>query len=324
LAVLTFCAVVTHGPICAFGDEAAELGALFRREYPAAARRLELPESNFSAHGRCEFKLLSGKIYVTNKLTVSALNSRRLIVRDDRSVKGVAKSEIFEVFCSTPGYRFSLEKQSPKSPYIISSYDANTKPDPTFERLYRDYALGASNFLGKPLIDRLRSPTFKIAGIKRVQTGRDSLIELKYSCSDVFETGTLSLDPSRDWVLRSVDVYVDKEGKLSRLTFKSRLEYNESGSLRIPSHMNYVISLPKNPNTQSSVVDFDAIEVNNTSESVFRLPAYGLPDIPLNAARTHGTYFTFFSPLFWVCVAGMIVSFVGLRILRRSGAKGGT
>jgi hypothetical protein len=317
-AVLACCLMVGSWSFNLCADEVAELSARFQREYPEAARRLEAADKNFSAYGRCEFKLLNGKVYVTNKLVVSALDSRRLIIRDDRSVKGIANSYMSEVFCSTPTYAFSLARNSPKSPYIISNYDANIRPDRDVERFYRDYILGASMFLGNRLIDRLRLRTFKVAGIKRVQGGSDSLIELKYACSELFETGTLALDPSSDWVLRSVDVFVDKEKDehFSRLNYKSNLRYDGSNDVRIPSHTDYVIVLAKNQKTQSNVVDFDEIRVNNTSESVFRLSAYGLPDVPLNSARTYGSFFTVFNPLFWISVAGMAISFVGLRMLR--------
>ena len=68
------------------------------------------------------------------------------------------------------------------------------------------------------------------------------------------------------------------------------------------------------------IVEYDEVRLGPPPEKVFKLSAYGLPDVPLRP-MPRASIFTFANPLLWLTLAASVVSFVLLRYLRPRAAS---
>jgi hypothetical protein len=71
---------------------------------------------------------------------------------------------------------------------------------------------------------------------------------------------------------------------------------------------------------QHALLDLSKITLRGVPDDIFKLPAYGLPELPLRAIRPTPT-FSYHNPLIWFALATMVISFAVLWRTRQNAAK---
>jgi hypothetical protein len=193
------------------GDAPADLEARWRREYPAAVERLEAAASVFTATGSLSRRSLNGKVIRTRKVTFARDRDRKLLIRDDRVAEKTRQPPPTDVICMTPELAFRLVRQGKTGPFLIEGHAAT--PDwegmkSQFLALFDVYVESAYSFMGKRFLDVTRDPSFALAGIRPEPREGEDLVAITYKAGsgDEAQSGTVVLDPGRDWAIRSHDI----------------------------------------------------------------------------------------------------------------------
>ncbi len=306
-------------------DSSKDLEARWRREYPAAVKNWDAVMKNFVVEGRYLMHWYDGSTTNMDALTVAALDERKLYVikhRQNVSARGVARKEDSSVACRTPEFMFNLKKAESSAHFRLLDYGRNVEDDDAqFIVSYRRFVTGAIQYQGMSLFERMVDPTFVLKLIKHVQRDGEDLIRIEYTCDSRYATdaGYVDLDPSKNWGVRSVNTLSKgkKNGDLD--AFTQEVAYREVAPGQFfPHHLESNYHTPGRPEIyQRSVADFDRITLGAATPDIFRLPAYGLPDLPLEA-QPQASVFTFRNPLLWLAMAAMVSCFVALWRLRSS------
>ncbi len=315
------------------GGSPTELEARFRREYPAAAARWNALSDDVLVRGRTDLRFMHGTKHTTQALTVAASGSKRLVHRDRMIVELASEPghpyEAAEVFCETPAEMFRLTKSSRNRTlgYIIR-YHGPFEDDPTSELMYhfQRFAQCATVYYGISLLDRVRDPSFVLKSIEAHQEAGRERVRINYSfeSKNYDESGWVELEPDLDWAIRAVRVeHVFRDEKHSSAGLEVSVEYDTFGTTHPwPRHAEIHEPYLKSGVYEHMVLDVDQVQFGNIPDSMFRLSAFGLPDVPVYAAPRQ-TAFRWSNPLLWISLAGVIGSFVILRALRRSARVGG-
>lgn len=303
------------------GETGAEIEARWRREYPRAVAVLERNLQDYHAKGRYTYRWLSGQTVTTGRLAVASSGASRLIAREQRTTESSTapkrpyKSDVRSM---TPEYEFKLIKEFESSPYIISSYhEKSAKEDINFKVDYDLLALGATTYMNDTLLNRMQSPTFVVKAAENLRLDGDDVVRIDYTYQGEYasHSGAVYLDPGRGWVIRKVEVDT-KSKAFPRYDFRSRVDYEGvGGNVFLPKRLEFVSKTDRPDVYDSAVVEFDQITAGNVPTEIFKLTAYGLPDVPLRAVSPP-SIFSWRNPLVWGSLAMAVISFIVLRVLR--------
>jgi len=162
-----------------------------------------------------------------------------------------------------------------------------------------------------------------------LQEGGSELVRIDYAyeTEKEEESGAVYLDPERNWGIRRVDV-VSQDKKQSPNNepyppyhLKSEVLYQEfAGHIFFPKRMEFFGETPKPDIYEHVVLQLSQIDLGDAPAEMFKMSAYGLPDIPLKAVR-EPSILSLSSPLFWGSLVTAVLSFALLRLMRTRSAK---
>ena len=312
-------AVVGYGPV----GTSKDLEARWRNEYPAAAKTWSAVMANFVAEGRFSYHANDRSITTIDALTVAALSGQRLYIRDqvkEREANRETTKVEPGVSCRTPEVKFGLRKLEPSDRYLLVYHDKNDEDrESTFSYWYQKYVTNATNYYGRSFLERMLDPTFSLTAIEAAQRDGAELVRIHYTYENkyVFETGHVDLEPGKNWGIRSVDMTTKNKGKWGPSIYKQEVTYREVAPGRyFPCHMESNEPNPTEPEIfERAIVDFDKVELGAAIPEMFRLSAYGLPDLPLRP-QPRMSIFTLRNPVLWFALASTVVCLVGLWLLR--------
>jgi hypothetical protein len=269
---------------------------------------------------------MNGTTQKTQAWTGAASGPKRLVHRDRIIIELASKPgrlyEQAEVFCETPAEMFRLTKSSSSPGYLIR-YHGPFEDDPYSDLSYhfQRFAQCATVYYGISLIDRVRDPSFVLKSIEANQgAGRERVrIHYSFESKNYDEAGWVEVEPDLDWAIRAVRVehfFGDKKHSSSSLEVS--VDYDTFGTTHPwPRRVEFHQPQSRPEVYEHMVLDVDQVQFGNIPDSMFRLSAFGLPEVPVYAAPRR-TAFRWSNPLLWISLAGVIGSFVILRALRRS------
>ena len=240
-----------------------------------------------------------------------------------RSRNGKVEREGEEVFGFNPRYAFILQRKSPNSPWVvIDLFDRSKSTDLGRVAVYlNDYLAAVSRGVrlrNESLAEALRKPEFRIEDCRKVQRGREELVEVAFTYSKldgkakVILKGKLVFDPQRYWCLRSADIsqtgdlvsgtekiwvmQSDNAGELPPLSRVYESDGNWVSSAGWSNHQRLryeaTLSQPRRP----------------PGDEEFTLSAFGLPEPPgLEWKRPTPWYL-------WVGLAGIVCLVLGVGV----------
>jgi hypothetical protein len=309
------------------GGAMEDIEAKWRREYPLAAPELEQVARSVFAKGSYVDRPMHGETVAINDLTVASLGKKRLIVFDGRQIVDPPpkKTRPTVVRCQTDDYVFSLVRRQPDGPYFVTNYSKG-EDDPGFEMDFCICARSATVYFGASLLERMQRASFVLKAAALVQDGGAELVRIDYvqDGDTRSESGAVYIDPRLGWAIRKVDITIQEKeltpkGKAKLpMAFTSDVEYQEVGNnAHFPRRVESFLRTARPDVYQHARVELSQIRASDVPEDIFRLTAYGLPELPLRPIRATPA-FSFRNPLFWVALAGMVVS---LAVLWRTRHK---
>jgi hypothetical protein len=319
--------------LCALGAtaELAEgLESKWRREYPTAAAELDEISRHFIAEGRFTFRFFSGQILTTNELTVASSGDKKLYIRDrttTESPKLTTRPYKSIVRCRTPDRAFVLNKQSPADPYVIVSLSEKFESEEiTFYDSYDMYARCATVYMQKSLLARMQAPSFVAKKVTSVAAESGELVRIDYDIEEehAWQSGSVQLDPKLNWAIRKAEVSSKHKTESDSYEFTCKVNYEKVGDgLFFPNRMEFFGRTPKPGIYEHALLELSRIKAGDPPDQIFKLSAFGLPDIPLRPAPVSSA-FSFHSPLFWGALITAVVSFTLLRATRSRKVKTST
>ncbi len=297
------------------------LEADWRRDYPAAARRWDDVASAFVAKGRSSFRWFAGFTTRSDDFTVATSGDKYLLIEGRRSTLNPGKPTHPSpslVTCRTKDYAFDLKTQVGSDRYFILNHGEPPTKDLKFENDFLIFARSATTFLGSSLLHRMQSPAFTVQSVDKLERGSEELIQIRYTFTedDITEDGTVILDPSKDWAIRSVNVALLWGKSQARTSTTVEVSYKKGDESHLfPGRIDTMATQAMPGVFQRSLYEFEHVRLGEAPESMFHLPAYGLPEIPLRPSPRY-SLFTLRNPVIWVALGAAVVCFGLLAVLR--------
>ncbi len=301
----------------------SELEDKWRSDYPKAVSYWGSIMTNYEAVGHFSHHWRDGSTTVIDELTVAGLDERKLYIQnrmkrvsdkinDNRDTPGVS--------CRTPEYAFGLKKDVPSGRYLLMYHEKNEEDEEArFNYWYGRYVKNATQYYGRSLMGRMLDSTFSLKSIEKLERDGEELVRINYSCElkYVIESGSVDLDPNKNWGIRSVDTKTVVKKNNYTGFFKEEVAYREIEAGRFfPVHMESNERHVLNPEFyERTRIDFDRVKLGSASPDLFRLSAYGIPDLPLRPEK-RPTIFTFRNPVLWLSLAATVACFTLLWRLR--------
>mgnify|MGYP001065876469 CR=1 FL=1 len=304
----------------------ASLEERWRREYPSAAAEWEEAARHVWAKGETSFRFKSGDILIAKDLHVAASGDKKLSVRDQRSSVSREKPNApgrplgAVVQCETEEYKFTITKAVGATDFLIEDYRPreDVEADVLFQMQFERYTKNATVFRGTSILERMRAPSFVLKSIAASEQDGDELVRITYSYEGehVLENGFFDLDPGKSWAIRRVDVKTRRKDSEHTHGIEKDVQYRKVDGVRFfPTRMEYYSRIKEPDVYEHIIVEYDDVRLGPPPDKVFKLSAYGLPDVPLRPLP-RASIFTFANPLLWLTFAASVVSFVLLWYLR--------
>lgn len=305
-------------------SNAENLEERWRQEYPAAVSRIT-DSQRFEAKGSLSFQYFNGRQTRSSAFRVAALGEKRLIVQERRVIEenGTKKTGPDLVSCFRPESFFELKRADSSGAYLIAVHSTRVpKDEEVFNFEYCSVAQGATHYLGRSLLNRMQSPTFKLKAITSENVDGVDYVRIEYSQEDeaCTESGSVTLEPGRAWAIHNVDITITTKSNLTSSVRTSMRYAKESIAPILPRHAEHVIVAMASGKIQRVVVDYSEMRSEGISDELFRLSAFGIPDVPLRATRPE-TIFSLRNPWFWGSLATTMISLFLLLFLRRRTEK---
>jgi hypothetical protein len=317
-AVLSTSVFVGHG-------RADDLEATWRRDYPAAAKRLEGFTQRFLCKGTLTRRSYAGKTIVTKEITIARSGDKKLLVRDKRFIEGTSREFQGDVLSLTPRHAFRLTRQMASQPYVVEAF---VEPEnwPTLELQFKvlsdEYIQSAYKFSRKTLLEMLDDPTFVLKSISRVDKGPERYVRVDYAMGegDTAESGKVLLDPRREWAIREFDVKkmvaLSADKVVQERTQHGEIGYADlSGGVIFPNTIHVVRRTPKPDAYEEIKLDFKEIQIGDVPDNRFALTAFGLPDIPLRPVPAP-SFLSLRNPVLWASLVVAIAAFALQHLLK--------
>jgi len=318
-SILLVSLVINESP----SGSSRDLEAKWRREYPVAVKAWDAVMGNFVAEGRFSFHWNEGSTTVIDALTVAALEERKVYIENRMRRLSTNPNENRDapgVSCQTPEYKFGLKKDRSSGRYLLVNYEKNEEDDEAnFNYWYQRYVNNATHYYGRSFLQRMLDPSFSLKSIVSLKRDGEDLVRIEYACDGkyVTEAGHVDLDPNKNWGIRSVDMIATSKKNWPPASFKDEVAYREVTDGRFfPCHMESNEHDSGHPEIyERTITDLDRITLGGATPDLFRLSAYGLPDLPLRPQK-RASIFTFQNPVLWLALAATVVCFVALWLLR--------
>lgn len=308
--------------------ESGNLKARWQREYPRAAAEWEAVSRNFIAKGSYMFRYGKGDIEAAADFTVASSNDKRLYILDKRTFADrkspdspVPRDTL--VACETAEYAFELTKPAGTDSYRVEGHGPyKGESDVLFQFYFQTAATSATVFGGISLLERMNHPSFILKSIETLKQDTVELVRLTYSYEEerVRESGTVDLDPGKNWAIRRVEIQSrhKKDGDSVKLSVDVGYETVDD-TRHFPRRIETFQRFEPPDVYQHTVVSYRNIKLGSVPDEIFRLSAYGIPDIPLRAKRR--SIFTWRNPFLWLSLAAATGSFTLLWLLRKQRAR---
>ena len=298
------------------GGEDANLEARWRREYPSAAAELESATREFVAKGTLKIHHYNDDEVETRNFRTAESRGRRVVVLDEqtRTTKsGKKESAGSRVYCWTPDRAFTLRKPVDHSDYAIEELSStHTLQDMTWLNWHFDLCIPvATHYNGVSLCDRINDHSFVFKSIDLAKMDDMDLVRIGYEYEGEFqlESGRVVLSPAEGWAIRSVELTLKpKKGgnpteqkievKYRRIADKSWFPVSRTSRLGVPKYGTYF----------GERHEFQDVRLGDVPEEIFKLTAYGLPEIPDRPAPKRSV-FTWSNPFLWLTFLAAVVCF---------------
>lgn len=294
----------------------------WRREYPIAAAEWEAAAQGFSAQGRMSFHWLDGSTTTVKALKVAASGDKRLFVWEGKTFArpgAPPPAEVSEAECETEEYMFNLRKNATSSHYIIEGYGPYEEvEDSRFQLWFKRFARNATSYLGTSFLQRMQDPSFVLKSIEAVERGDGEIVRIGYDYENkyVFESGVVDLDVGKNWAIRRVETNARNKKDAPSAVLKVDVEYEKLDHAKFfPRRMESFLRIAQKDMYEHMIVEYDEVRLGPPPDEAFKLPAFGLPDVPLRPLP-RASIFTFANPLLWLTLAASVASFILLWHLR--------
>lgn len=287
----------------AFADQ-KELHEEFWEKYPLAIERLKKSVENLE----CDIEFTSNSLVhhvrgwidsaanygKGEKATLMSLGSFAVEV-DDGTQPGSNRAK---VYCATPTHSFNLERSTSNTPYLIRYFGDDRSLIEGNQllsgRYLTDIAFAAFLLYDLPIDHLLKDPSFRILSLKKLQNTEEELVEIQFELPNSplwYESGRWVVAPADDWAVREYEVVMRSSGANGKPWIDTgRIEYQRIKD--VASVFPRIVEVTRS-HTQPGKerihekqtgkitrVNFGTVTADN-----FRLPAFGVSDIPLNGTR---------------------------------------
>jgi hypothetical protein len=182
---------------------------------------------------------------------------------------------------------------------------------------------------GLRLTDLISDSAFDLHSARRIEEGKESLIEIEFSCAGEGEhridSATVQLAPDRDWAIRRFDLTFPNErwgGLTAHETgFVDYAPGRKGQAVPARIYEKFEQMHPQGIVTQSRDLMVTSFSDSGLSEAQFELPAFGLPDVDPEPSRSTNLL-SVRGWLFWTSATVAIVAFPILRVLAWRERKG--
>ena len=233
-----------------------------------------------------------------------------------------------KVYCRNPQYVFQLEKDKPSSPFIIKNFD---KPTSELRGTAAEIQLrldlhvhAAYSACEVPLAELFHNVENKISSVSERSSAGSKFVEVivkggvtleKYG----YDSIRVVLEPEMGWALREYQLTSTPSRGVNKATNSGLIQYErwKPGGVVFPKQSKHIeiVEYPQKNKTYKTEreVTFSDLRWNATSDNEFTLSAYGLPEF----GRAKRSYYPLDSWLFWLCVAAVVATTIGLRRYRK-------
>ena len=298
------------------------LESRWRAEYPPAARRWEAVARQFEARGRYSFHWFDGSTTATRNLSVASSGDRKLYILDQLFLEKPNKApapKATSVECQTSDYDFTLKKSVGAENYTIVSHGMHKTDDsPNTETLFKRFARNATVYEGKAFLERMQAPSFSLKTIAALDREGGEIVRVgyDYESKTQFESGTVDLEPAKDWAICGADLLMTGKADLAPYQFKLSVVYGTFGDRRLfPKRMEFDGRLSDPKIYQHAIVEYDQVKFDAPPDDLFKLSHYELPDLPVRISP-RASIFTLKNPIFWVALGSALFCFAFLWRLR--------
>ena len=290
-------------------DDALE--ARWRREYPRASAEHESTLREFLAKGRMSVHYVSGKELTVGSLTVAQSGGKRLTVQEKRMFNSSLRPNLVE--CRTPQVEFTLEQNAGKNSYSITTFKTNNTQENAkiFDYEFFTISYCAIFYLGPFFKDKMVDSSFVLKSIESVKSEGREIIHLgyEYDGPTAWESGVVELAPDLNWAVRKVDLQTRGKQGYTPQELHVTVDYQEfPGPRFFPRRFDGRVVLPATGGYQRRIVEYDEIQLGDVPEEIFKLTAYGLPEIPDRPAPKRSV-FTWSNPFLWLTFLAAVVCF---------------
>ena len=302
------------------------LEARWRAEYPRAAAELEAAADEFLANGNMSFHYFDGTEQLTTNLVVAASRGRKLLVEAGMSRKSPAGLNLpatDRVACQSGDRYFELEKSPTTKNYSIARLTNSTE---RAKNVYLDgmiVELSRSSFhVGAlSLTEKMNQSSFMLGSIMSVRDEGREIVRLAYTTENggKRESSVVELVPDMNWAIRKTEALYSEGKRTTESTLW--IDYQELPGRRFfPRRLESLVKTPNPQIYQRMIVEYRDVQLGSVPNDVFKLTAYGLPDIPDRPAPRRSV-FTWSNPLLWLTFAAAVACFTILwRMRSRSAA----
>lgn len=290
-----------------------ELEARWRHDYPLAAKDWEAVARHFVAKGQFSFRWNDGSTTTIKDVMAAALGDSRMYVMNQKeanSPKFANRVEATSVQCRTNEYMFTLKKEPLSNNFTIVNFQESGAADESQFKLWYDrFARNATDYFGASVLQRMEHPSFALKSIKSLTQGEGDLVRIEYSYEGkyVFENGFFDLDPKRNWGIRAVDIICKSKKEDFSYALNINVDYEKINDTQFyPKRMESYCKTPRPEVYEHAIFVLDHVTLGEVPVNIFRLPAYGLPDLALRPS-SRASAFTFRNPVLWLALALTVV-----------------
>ncbi len=297
-----------------------EVQERFRAEAIKGWEKLDFRDESFRCEGLYDAKYIDNsvekcKVIFIRKRSFASLEKHFIDPKTD-------KVYAVWVLCRGPRYSFFLKKTAMDRPFVVEAFLTRGEPEPTSTFIHLDNFI--FRLLDKPfsapfgkLPELIRDKQFAITRTIQTQIDTLTLVSIDYQYADAYDSahdGTLGFDPSHDWAI----VSFRDQATIAQGPFRGITNYEGGNQYTLIDGRSVLHSFNEHSKRGDTLLEshrwlLHSASYNRLDDESFTLKAYGLQEIATDVP-TQQSFFSLGNWLFWACLAGAILAFVGLRV----------
>ena len=254
----------------------AEVEALFKKDFPAAAKRLEAQFAR--VQGSCRLWTVNPRdsrpLPTKEGRFVIDHGYEKVTIRRTLPVRGAKSHHIDNVYCVGVDTAFTLVRLPGSKEYMVEGIGSTLKDRSVYLALFGQFIRAHHGVMTRTMSQVLASPGFRLTNVERVTKDGRSLVKIDFEIGtrEPLPQGSIVFDPDAGWVVRSSDFHY---GASARPRFVTDIEYGPSrDGFPLPRRVSI-----RDETGETLFCEFADWSFEPTPEREFKMAFYGLPDL---------------------------------------------